>query len=189
MGKSIRRLPSTRKSSDRKVSSRAKPVKKTLVSSATKAVDFTADVVQEIANALATITGGIFDGANVIVDTAGSVTDRFGEMFNVYATQIFKGAGDGAKYVANQMGVVLRKIPTVGGGMAYVVESVGGAVYHVIVAVGSLGGSSVKRVGKVLHKASDLVVYTLTVGNEQVGDSRNAVNGLVDKFAKNISGR
>jgi hypothetical protein len=146
-------------------------------------------VVQEIANALTTITGGLFDGAHTIVDTVGSIADQFGEMFNVYATQVFKGAGDGAKYVADQMGVVLRKIPTVGGGMAYVVENIGGAVYHVVVALGTLGGSSVQRAGHVVHHASDLVVYTLTLGKHQIKDTRDEVNSCVQSFAKNISGR
>ena len=164
-------------------------ISNTLATSATTVVDFTSDIVQEIANALATITGGVFDGASAIVDTAGSLTDQFGDVFNVYATQVFKGAGDGARYVANQMGVVLRKIPTVGGGVAYVVESLGGAVYHVIVAVGTLSGSSVKRAGKVVHQSSDLVVYTLTASNQQVGDTRDEVNGLVKQFTNTITNR
>jgi hypothetical protein len=184
-----RKSPRTRKSANRSSSRRSPTSRRTPQTVATRAVDFTADVVQEVANALATITGGVFDGASAIVNTAGSVVDQFGDMFNVYATQVFRGAGDGAKYVANQMGLVLRNIPTVGGGVAYVVESVGGAVYHIVVAVGTLGGSSVKRAGRVVRRASDLVVYTLTVGNQQVGDARREVNGLVGKFAKNISGR
>lgn len=141
-----RKSPRTRKSANR--SSRSPSSRRTPQTVATRAVDFTADVVQEVANALATITGGVFDGATAIVNTAGSVVDQFGDMFNVYATQVFRGAGDSAKYVANQMGLVLRNIPTVGGGVAYVVESVGGAVYHIVVAVGTLGGSSVKRGGQ-----------------------------------------
>ena len=155
----------------------------------TRAIDFTTDVAREVVNTLTTITGGIVSGANTVFSTAGNVTDQFGEMFDMYATQVFQGAGSVAKTVADQMGTVLRVIPVVGGGVAYLVESAGGGVYHVIVAVGGIGSSAVKRVGKIAKKSADLVVYTLTAGNSEIREVGDEVNDLVGRFAKGVTGR
>jgi hypothetical protein len=152
-------------------------------------VGFTADVAKEVVNALTTVTGGIVFGANAVVGTAGSATEQFGDMFDVYAKQVFQGAGGAAKYVADEMGRVLRKIPTVGNGVAYVVESVGGGVFHVVVAVGTLGGSVVRRAGQVARKSSDLVVYTLTAANHQARDTGAELNAIVGQLGMTISGR
>ena len=157
--------------------------------SVVQAVDFTTDVATEVVNTLTTITGGIISGANAVVDTTGNVSEQLGEMFDVYATQVFKGAGTVAKTVADKMGDVLRVIPVVGGGVAYIVESTGGGVYHVIVTVGSIGSSTVKRFGKVVKKSTDLVVYTLTAGDGQIRDVGEEVNDLVGRFAKGVTGR
>ena len=156
---------------------------------AVRAVDFTSDVATEVVHTLTTITGGIISGANAVVDTAGNVSEQLGDMFDVYATQVFKGAGSVAKTVADKMGDVLRVIPVVGGGVAYIVESAGGGVYHVIVTVGTIGSSTVKRVGKVVKKSTDLVVYTLTAGDGQIREVGEEVNDLVKRFAKGITGR
>ena len=152
-------------------------------------MDFTTDVAQEVVNTLTTITGGIVSGANAIVDTAGQVTEQLGDMFEVYATQVFKGAGGVAKTVADQLGNVIRVIPVVGGSVGYLVESAGGGVYHVIVAVGTVGSLAVKRVGKVAKRSTDLVVYTLKMGDGEIRDVGTEVNDLVARFAKGVTGR
>ena len=154
-----------------------------------RAVDFTANVAQEVVNTLTTITGGILSGANTALDTAGSVAEQFGDMFDMYATQVFKGAGGVAKTIADQVGSVLRVIPVVGGGVAYLVESAGGGVYHVIVAVGGTGSSTVKRLGTITKKSTDLVVYTLKMGDGGIRDVGTEVNDLVGRFAKGVTGR
>ena len=153
----------------------------------TQAVDFTSDVVQEVVHALTSIAGGLVYGANTIIDTAGDVTNQFGELFDLYATQVFKGAGDVVKTISDQLGRVLRVVPLVGGGMAYVVEGAGGGVYHVLVAVGTLGSRAVKRTGKVVKQSTDLVVYTLTMGDGVVKDTADETNDLVKRLAKTIS--
>jgi len=182
-----------RRSSSRKLSSRKStkhsPQQDTSSNVLTQAVDFTSDIAQEVVHALTAITGGLVYGANTVVNTAGDVTNQFGELFELYATQVFKGAGDVVKTISDQLGRVLRMIPLVGGGMAYVVEGTGGGVYHVLVAVGTLGSRAVKRTGKVVKQSSDLVVYTLTMGDGVVKDTGNEANDLVNRLANTISGK
>lgn len=188
--KSISSSASTRRRSSHRLSSASYPPSGAGAGTTViRAIDFTTDVAREVVNTLTTITGGIVSGANTVVSTAGNVTEQFGEMFDMYATQVFKGAGSVAKTVADQMGNVLRVIPVVGGGVAYLVESAGGGVYHVIVAVGGIGSSAVKRVGKIAKKSADLVVYTLTAGNSEIREVGDEVNDLVGRFAKGVTGR
>ena len=175
----------TRSRSSRKPSPVNRPDSHTVV----RAVDFTANVAQEVVNTLTTITGGILSGANTALDTAGNVAEQFGEMFDMYATQVFKGAGGVAKTIADQVGSVLRVIPVVGGGVAYLVESAGGGVYHVIVAVGGTGSSTVKRLGTITKKSTDLVVYTLKMGDGEIREVGTEVNDWVGRFAKGVPGR
>lgn len=154
-----------------------------------QATDFAADVAQEVVNTLTTITSGIVSGASAVVDTAGNISERVGDMCEVYATQVFKGAGSLAMTVADQLGKVLRVIPVVGGSVGYLVESTGGGVYHVIVVVGKVSSSAMKRVGKVVKKSTDLVVYTLKAGDSEMQDVGEEVNDLVGRFARGVTGR
>ena len=185
-----KRRSSSRKSSSRKSNSSGSTKSPCDTSSAfTQAVDFTSDVVHEVVHALSTIAGGVVYSANTVVDTAGDITNQFGELFDLYATQVFKGAGDVVKTISDELGRVLRVVPLVGGGMAYVVEGAGGGVYHVLVAVGTLGSRAVKRTGKVVKQSTDLVVYTLTMGDGVVKDTVEEANDLVTRLAKTISGK
>lgn len=185
-----KRRSSSRKSSSRKSNSSGSTKSPCDTSSAfTQAVDFTSDVVHEVVHALSTIAGGVVYSANTVVDTAGDITNQFGELFDLYATQVFKGAGDVVKTISDELGRVLRVVPLVGGGMAYVVEGAGGGVYHVLVAVGTLSSRAVKRTGKVVKQSTDLVVYTLTMGDGVVKDTVEEANDLVTRLAKTISGK
>lgn len=137
---------------------------------------------QEVIHALTNVVGGLVDGACSIVDTTGSLVDVAGTKLDVYATQVFKGAGGLAKQCADSLGNVIRHVPGVGGPVAYVVESAGGGVYHVVVKVGSFASSVVKRTGQVVHKSSDLIVYTLKEGKGAVGDTGTTITELVDRL-------
>ena len=154
-----------------------------------KAVDFTSEVLQEVVNVLTNVVDGIVYSANTIVDGVGRATESTSRLFDIYATQVFHGAGNACKYVANQLGNVIRKIPGVGNGMAYIVESAGGGVYHVIVAVGDNTCHAVKRSGQVVKQSTDLVVYTLTTSGEYTNDTGVEMKDLVDRFFKTSSGR
>lgn len=146
------------------------------------AYNFTNEVAREVAGTLSSVVGGLVDGANAIVDTTGDVIDQAGTQFDVYATQVFAGAGGLAKQCANGLGNVVRPVPGIGKHVAYVVESAGGGVFHVVVAVGKLAGSAVKRTGQLAHKSTDLIVYTLTQGKDTVGDTSATVQDLVGRL-------
>ena len=149
----------------------------------------TSDVIQEVINVLTNIVDGVVYGANTLVDGVGRVTENTSQMFNMYATQVFHGAGNACRYLANQLGNVIRKIPTVGNSVAYIVESAGGGVYHVIVAVGDNTCNAVKRSGQVVKQSTDLVVYTLTATDEYTNDTGSNVKDLVERFFKTSTGR
>lgn len=185
-----------RSSSQKRASRKSKPAVKevqtkshdTSPNALTQAVDFTSDVAQEVVHALSTIASGLVYGANTAVNTVGDITNQFGEFFDLYATQVFKGAGNVVKSISDQLGSVLRVVPLVGGGMAYVVEGAGGGVYHVLVEVGALGSKVVKRTGRIVKQSTDLVVYTLTMGDGVVKDATHETSDLVKRLAKTISG-
>lgn len=146
------------------------------------AYNFTNQVSQEIVHALTSVVDGLVDGASAIVDTTGRIIEHTSTTFDVNATHVFKGAGGLAKQCADGLGTVIRKVPGVGGPVAYVVESVGGGVYHVVVTVGTLAGSAVKRTGKVARKGTDLIVYTLKEGQGTVDETGATVRELVGRL-------
>ena len=179
-----RSVSKTRRSKSRIAKSRRRSNTslKNILSPVGNAYNFTNDVSQEIVNALSNVVGGLVDGANIIVDTTGDIVDQAGTMFDVYATQIFKGAGGIAKRCADGLGTVIRQVPIVGGGVAYVIESTGGGVYYIVVAVGKFAGSAARRTGKLARRSTDLIVYTLTQGKDTVQDTGSEVTGLVKRL-------
>ena len=151
-------------------------------------VDFASDFSRDIVDALETVVSGLINGASTVVDTTGKVTEHvLTDLFDVKATHVFKGAGELARSLANNIGGVVRKVPAVGNATGFVVESVGGGVYHVILSVGKLIGSTSRRLGSVAKKSTDLVVFTLTAGRDQVKDTAVSVNDIVDRVANTVA--
>ena len=154
-------------------------------SAATETVDFARDFSKDVVDALETVVNGLINGAGSVVDTAGSVTENvLTDLFDVKATHVFKGAGKLAKQLADNIGGVVRQIPYVGNATGYVVESAGGGVFHVILSVGNLIGSTSRRLGRVAKKTTDLVVFTLHAGRDQIKDTAVSVDDIVDRRRK-----
>ena len=145
---------------------------------------------QDVVDALETVVNGLINGAGSVVDTAGSVTENvLTDLFDVKATHVFKGAGKLAKQLADNIGGVVRQIPYVGNATGYVVESAGGGVFHVILSVGKLIGSTSRRLGRVAKKTTDLVVFTLHAGRDQIKDTAVSVDDIVDRVGNSLVGR
>jgi hypothetical protein len=157
---------------------------------ATETVDFARDFSKDVVDALETVVNGLINGAGSVVDTAGSVTENvLTDLFDVKATHVFKGAGKLAKQLADNIGGVVRQIPYVGNATGYVVESAGGGVFHVILSVGKLIGSTSRRLGRVAKKTTDLVVFTLHAGRDQIKDTAVSVDDIVDRVGNSLVGR
>ena len=152
-------------------------------------VNYTGEVATDFVDALQDVVSGLIDGASSVVETTGDVTERLlTDVFDVRATHVFSGAGNLVRKVANGIGGVMREIPYVGNTTGYVVESAGGGVYHVILSVGKLIGSTSRRLGSVAKKTSDLVVFTLNAGDEQLRDTTHSVDDLVQRLSHTLSG-
>ena len=157
---------------------------------ATETVDFARHFSKDVVDALETVVNGLINGAGSVVDTAGSVTENvLTDLFDVKATHVFKGAGTLAKQLADNIGGVVRQIPYVGNATGYVVESAGGGVFHVILSVGKLIGSTSRRLGRVAKKTTDLVVFTLHAGRDQIKDTAVSVDNIIDRVGNSLVGR
>ena len=157
---------------------------------ATETIDFARDFSKDVVDALETVVNGLINGAGSVVDTAGSVTENvLTDLFDVKATHVFKGAGTLAKQLADNIGGVVRQIPYVGNATGYVVESAGGGVFHVILSVGKLIGSTSRRLGRVAKKTTDLVVFTLHAGRDQIKDTAVSVDDIIDRVGNSLVGR
>ena len=157
---------------------------------ATETVDFARHFSKDVVDALETVVNGLINGAGSVVDTAGSVTESvLTDLFDVKATHVFKGAGTLAKQLADNIGGAVRQIPYVGNATGYVVESAGGGVFHVILSVGKLIGSTSRRLGRVAKKTTDLVVFTLHAGRDQIKDTAVSVDDIVDRVGNSLVGR
>ena len=157
---------------------------------ATETVDFARNFSKDVVDALETVVNGLINGAGSVVDTAGSVTENvLTDLFDVKATHVFKGAGKLAKQLADNIGGVVRQIPYVGNATGYVVESAGGGVFHVILSVGKLIGSTSRRLGRVAKKTTDLVVFTLHAGRDQIKDTAVSVDDIIDRVGNSLVGR
>lgn len=153
-------------------------------------IDYGENLTTDFIDALQDVVSGLVDGANAVVNTTGVVTERIlSDVFDVRATHVFNGAGRLAKKIADEIGGVVREIPYVGNATGYVVESVGGGVFHVILAVGKLIGSASRRIGSVAKKTTDLVVFTLDAGNNQLKDTTNTVDDLVHRVSHSLTTR
>ena len=164
------------------------------VSSATNAlsnsVEYGGNTATDFVDALQDVVSGLIDGASSVVETTGDVTERMlNDVFDVRATHVFNGAGNLVRSVANSIGGVVRENPTVGNATAYVDESLGGGAYHVLLSVGKLVGSASRRLGSVAKRTSDLVVFTLNVGDEQLRDTTNVVDDLVHRLTHTLTGQ
>lgn len=147
---------------------------------AAKAVEFTGEVINDLVNVVLQAVGGVVQGATLLTNTAGDVTDKLvGGVIGVQATQIFKDVGSAAKDVSDGLGNVIGTIPLVGQPTAFVVQRAGEGVYHVIVSVGNAAGSSAKKVGLIAKKTTDLVVFTLSSGQEELEGVGKSVTQLV----------
>ena len=150
---------------------------------ASRAVEFTGEVINDLCNVVLQTVSGIVDGANLIANTTGDVADKLaGNVLGVQATQIFKGAGETAGEIANGLGTIVAEVPLIGKPAALVVQRASDGVYHVIASVGSIAGSSAQRVGKIAHKATDLVVFTLSSTRDEIEEIGQKVKELVTKL-------
>ena len=156
---------------------------------AAKAVEFTGEVINDLVNVVLQAVGGVVQGANLLTNTAGEVTDKLvGGVVGVQATQIFKDVGSAAKDVSDGLGNVIGTIPLVGQPAAFVVQRAGDGVYHVIVSVGNVTGSSAKKVGQIAKKTTDLIVFTLSSGQEEIEGVGKSVTELVTKLTARSKG-
>ena len=161
-----------------------------MAKSAADAVDCGNVIASDFVGALSDVTTGLVDGATTVVDTTGRITERvLNDVFDVHATHVFHGVGQLAKQIADALGGVVRRIPYVGNGAGYIVESIGGGVFHVVVEVGKFITRAGVRTGKVARKSSDLVVYTLTAGRNQVTDTRDSIDDLLKRLADSVTMR
>ena len=62
-------------------------------------------------------------------------------------------------------------------------------MFHVILSVGKLIGSTSRRLGRVAKKTTDLVVFTLHAGRDQVKDTAVSVDDIVDRVGNSLVGR
>lgn len=163
---------------------------KSAAKSVADAVDCGNVIASDFVGALSDVTSGLVDGATTVADTTGKITEQIlNDIFDVHATHVFHGVGSLAKQIADALGGAIRRIPYVGKGAGYIVENFGGGVFHVVVEVGKFITRAGVRTGKVAHKASDLVVYTLTAGRNQVTDTRESIDDLLKRLADSVTMR
>ena len=154
-----------------------------------RAVQFTGEVINDLVNVVLQAVGGVVDGANMIANTTGDVADKLaGDVIGVQTTQIFKGVGATTNQIANGLGTVVGEIPLVGKPTALVVQRAGEGVFHVIASVGSAAGSGARRIGQIAKKSTDLVVFTLSAGREELDEIGASVTQLVTKLTARTAG-
>ena len=157
---------------------------------ASRAVEFTGEVINDLVNVVLAAVGGVVDGANLLTNTTGDVADKLAsDVIGVQATQIFKGVGTAANDIASGLGTVVGEIPLVGKPAALVVERAGDGVFHVIASVGGAAGSGARRVGKIAKKTADLIVFTLSSGRDELDEIGESVTQLVSKLTARDSSK
>jgi hypothetical protein len=158
--------------------------------SATHAVEFSGDVLNEFVNTVLGAVGGVFDGANVLTGATADIFDKVvHDVVGVRTTQLFKGVGDISHQISEKLGDIVAEVPLVGGPVAYVVRRAGDGAYHVIVAVGSFAESVTRRTGQVARKTADLVVFTLTAAKDQLLDIGKSVTDAVSILTRKVRTR
>lgn len=151
--------------------------------SASRAVEFTGEVINDLVNVVLQAVGGVVDGANLIANTTGDVANKLvGDVIGVQTTQVFKGVGATANEIASNLGTVVAEIPLVGKPAALVVRRAGEGVFHVIASVGGAAGSGARRIGLIAKKTTDLVVFTLSSSREEIDEIGASVTQLVTKL-------
>ena len=58
-----------------------------------------------------------------------------------------------------------------------------------ILSVGKLIGSTSRRLGRVAKKTTDLVVFTLHAGRDQIKDTAVSVDDIIDRVGNSLVGR
>ena len=159
-------------------------------SSAGNVVDCGNIIASDFVGALTDVTTGLIDGASAVVDATGKITERvLNNLFDVHATHVFHGAGKLAKQIAESLGGVVRRVPVLGNIAGYIVESVGGGVYHLVLKVGKFITGAGVRTGKIVRKTTDLVVYTLSAGRNQITDTQESIDDILKRIADSVTTR
>lgn len=132
-------------------------------------VGFGGDVVNEFVNTVLGAVSGVVDGANSVTKSTGEIVNMvLHDVVGERTTRLFHGAGGLAKRVSDALGDTVTHIPVVGPRTAYLVQRVGDGVYHVIVSTGNIAESATRRMGELVQRGADLVIFTLNTGKKQM---------------------
>ena len=160
-------------------------ISKDVATSTSKAIELTGTAINELINIILHSVGMFTWGVTSFTDGAGNVTDNImGNKIGVKTTQIFKDAGVTAKQASDSLGKVVKTIPLVGGTVAYVVERGGNGIYHVVVSVGNIIGNSSKKIGKVVKKTTDLIVFTLSSVNDEIQEIGKEIASIITNLTE-----
>jgi len=87
------------------------------------------------------------------------------------------------------LGNVIEIIPILGKPTAFVVKGAGQGVYYVVTSVGDVVGESIKTVGKIGKKASNVVVFTLISASDLTEETIKEAEKTIRKVTQLVNGK
>jgi hypothetical protein len=150
---------------------------KELVSISRSLIQTSGNIVNDLAQGLSKVIGGVSNGLELVAKDAGSTLNNLGKNLEIVSVKVVSRVGDLGLKASKDLGHIIEIIPILGKPAAFVVKGAGTGIYYVVTSVGHVVGKSVSTTGKLGKDVSDLVVFT-------IASASSATEKTVDEAGK-----